>query len=183
LSRSKPRPVTGVVATTWNAGIWGAGAGADGGEGAGAGTRAVRAARAGAAAGAARRTGAGRGAVTVTSGSVAATCPQAPPGTIKALGNVSAPTAAACSKRRFAAASRDAPRPHPSAPRMAPTGEFASNSGAFAGCGSHDVLPIQLGTCGNVAAGTHAANRSGCSPSRRCQATYEGHHRRGDLKI
>jgi hypothetical protein len=78
LSRSKPRPVTGVVATTWNAGIWGAGAGAEGREGAGAETRVDGAERAGLAAGAARRarTGAGRGAVTVTSGSVAATCPQ-----------------------------------------------------------------------------------------------------------
>src|SRR6059036_1985940 len=72
LSRSKPRPVTGVVATTWNAGIWGAGAGVDGREGAGADTRREGAERAGVWAGVGRRTrgGAGRGAVTVTSGSV-----------------------------------------------------------------------------------------------------------------
>jgi hypothetical protein len=45
---------------------------------------------------------------------------------VKALGSVNAPIAAACNKRRFAVASRDAPRPHPPAPRMAPTGEFPS---------------------------------------------------------
>ena len=59
LSRSTPSPVTGVVATAWNAGIWGAGAGAEGREGegaegregAGAETRVGGAARAGLAAG------------------------------------------------------------------------------------------------------------------------------------
>src|SRR5437899_1442754 len=81
LSRSKPSPVTGVVATTWNAGIWGAGAGAEGREGAGAEIRADGIERAGLAAGVARRTGAGRGAVTVTSGSVVATCPRPRPAT------------------------------------------------------------------------------------------------------
>src|SRR5256886_10267174 len=85
LSRSKPIPGTGVVATTWNAGIWGAG------EGAGAETRAGRAARAGMVARAARRTGGGRGAVTVTSGSVAATCPEATSANIKAPGSGNAP--------------------------------------------------------------------------------------------
>jgi hypothetical protein len=62
--------------------------------------------------------------VTVTSGSVSATCAQATFGNITAPGSVTAPTAATCNKRRFAVASRDAPRPHPHAPRMAPTGEF-----------------------------------------------------------
>jgi hypothetical protein len=124
LSRSKPRPVTGVVATTWNAGIWDAGVGADAGEGADAATRAGRAARAGLAAGAARRTGAGRGAATVTSGSVAATCPRAAFPPAKAPADASAPSAAARNKLRFAAASRDPPRSHPPAPRMAPTDEF-----------------------------------------------------------
>src|SRR6266702_3908506 len=94
LSRSKPSPVTGVVATTWNAGIWGAGAGAEGREGAGAEIRADGIERAGLAAGVARRTGAGRGAVTVTSGSVVATCPQA------TSSNINAPIATACNRRQ-----------------------------------------------------------------------------------
>jgi Ca2+-binding EF-hand superfamily protein len=41
---------------------------------------------------------------------------------------------------------------------MTPTGEFPSNSGTFARCGSYDVLPIRIGTFGNVAPGTQAAN-------------------------
>ena len=92
LSRSTPSPVTGVVATAWNAGIWDAGAGAEGREGAGAETRVGGAERAGLAAGAARRalTGAGRGTVTVTSGSVSVTWPQA------TSGNINAPIATAC---------------------------------------------------------------------------------------
>jgi hypothetical protein len=100
LSRSTPSPVTGVVATAWNAGIWGAttggdgreGEGAEGREGAGAETRVGGAERAGFAAGAARRalTGAGRGTVTVTSGSVSVTWPQA------TSGNINAPIATAC---------------------------------------------------------------------------------------
>jgi hypothetical protein len=93
LSRSKPRPVTGVVATAWNAGIWAAGAGGDGREGAGAETRADGVERAGLAVGAARRTGAGRGAETVTSGSVSVTWPQATPG------NINAPIAKVCDRR------------------------------------------------------------------------------------
>jgi hypothetical protein len=93
LSRSKPRPVTGVVATTWNAGIWGADAGAAGGEGAGAETRVDGAERVRVAAWVARRAGDGRGAVTVTSGSVAAACPQA------ASGNINAPIAKVCDRR------------------------------------------------------------------------------------
>jgi hypothetical protein len=122
LSRSKPSPVIGVVATTWNAGIWAAGGGGEvGGE-----TRADRPARVGVTARAARRTGGGRGAVTVTSGSVVATCPEATSGDVNAPGSVTAPTAAACNKRRFAVTTRDAPRPHPPAPRMTPTGEFPS---------------------------------------------------------
>src|SRR6266404_5030093 len=145
LSRSKPRPVTGVVATTWNAGIWDAGVGADAGEGAGAATRAGRAARAGLAAGAARRTGAGRGAATVTSGSVAATCPRAAPIPVKAPDDASAPSAAACNKRRFAAASRDASRPYPPAPRIGTDRRIPSDSGTSASSRSHDVLPIRIG--------------------------------------
>src|SRR5262249_8882237 len=65
LSRSRPSPVTGVVATAWKAGIWGAGAGAEGREGAGAETRVDGVEGAGLAVGAARRTGARRGAETV----------------------------------------------------------------------------------------------------------------------
>lgn len=92
LSRSTPSPVTGVVATAWNAGIWGAGAGAEGREGAGAETRVGGAERAGLAAGAARRalTGAGRGTLTVTSGSVSVTWPQV------TSGNINAPIVTAC---------------------------------------------------------------------------------------
>jgi hypothetical protein len=92
LSRSTPSPVTGVVATAWNAGIWGADAGAEGREGAGAETRVGGAARAGFAAGAARRvrTGDGRGTVTVTSGSVSVIWPQV------TSGNINAPIATAC---------------------------------------------------------------------------------------
>jgi len=92
LSRSTPSPVTGVVATAWNAGIWDAGAGAEGREGAGAETRVGGAERAGLAAGAGRRalTGAGRGTVTVTSGSVSVTWPQV------TSGNINAPIATAC---------------------------------------------------------------------------------------
>jgi hypothetical protein len=62
--------------------------------------------------------------VTVTSGSVVVTCAEATSGDVKAPDRVSAPTAAACNKRRFAVATRDVPRPHPPAPRMAPTSEF-----------------------------------------------------------
>ena len=118
------------------------------GTGAGAGSGlsgADGAARRGA--GSARRggRGAGRGALTLTSGNVSDIWPQAASTPIKAPGDASAPSAAACNKRRFPAASRDAPRLHPSAPHMTPTGEFASNSGAFAGCQSHDILPIHIG--------------------------------------
>jgi hypothetical protein len=101
LSRSMPSPVTGVGATAWNAGIWGAGAGTEGREGAGADTRREGAGRAGAAAGAVRRTGAGRGAVTVTSGKVSVTCPQVPSGNINTL------MATACNSLRRRAQSRD----------------------------------------------------------------------------
>jgi hypothetical protein len=90
----------------------------------GAERRRDRPARAGATARVARRIGGGRGAVTVTSGSVTATCPVATSGNTKPPVSVSPPTDAACNKRRFAVASCDAPRPHPPAPRMAPTGEF-----------------------------------------------------------
>ena len=123
LSRSKPSPVTGVVATTWNAGIWGAGAGADGGEGAGAETRVDGADRAGMWAGVGRRTrgGDGRGAVTVTSGSVSPTWAHATSSNITAPGSVSVPTAVLSNKHRLRAVSRDVRRPRPPAPLMAST--------------------------------------------------------------
>ena len=89
-----------MVATAWNAGIWGAcagaegreGEGAEGREGAGAETRVGGTERAGFAAGAARRarTGDGRGTVTVTSGSVSVIWPQV------TSGNINAPIATAC---------------------------------------------------------------------------------------
>src|SRR2546430_12095124 len=154
LSRSKPRPVTGVVATTWNAGIWDAGVGADAGEGAGAPTRAGRAARAGLAAGAARRTGAGRVAATVTSRSVAAACPQAEFAPVKPPDDASAPSAAARNTPRFAAASRDASRPYPPAPRMAPTGKFSQILEHPPAPGLMTFCQFASGTFGNVAAGT-----------------------------
>src|SRR5262249_4752195 len=116
LSRSTPSPVTGVVATAWNAGIWGVGA-------AGGETRVAGAGRACVTARAIRRAGGGRGAVMVTSGSVSATCPQAL-GDIKAPGTVIAPTAAARNKERFAVASRDTTRRRSPTPRMAPIDEF-----------------------------------------------------------
>ncbi len=115
LSRSKPSPVTGVVATTWNAGSWGAGVGGDGREGAGAKTRREEAERAGAAAGGARRTGAGRGAVTVTSGSVSTTWAQAPFGIVNASAKTKALSATAPNRRRLLTSSRDARRSSPSA--------------------------------------------------------------------
>ena len=115
LSRSKPRPVTGVVATAWNAGIWGAGAGEEGREGAGADTRREGAERAGAAAGVARRTGAGRGAGTVTSGNVSVTCPQV------ASGNINTLMATACNSLRRRTQSRDLLRPRPPHTALAPT--------------------------------------------------------------
>src|SRR5262249_12524009 len=102
LSRSMPSPVTGVVATAWNAGDLGAGAGEEGLEGAGADTRRAGAERAGAAAGVARRTGAGRGAETVTSGSVSVTWPQA------TFGNINAPIAKVCDRRERRPQSCDA---------------------------------------------------------------------------
>jgi hypothetical protein len=120
LSRSKPSPVTGVVATTWNAGIWGAGAGVDGREGAGAETRREGAERAGLAAGVARRTGAGRGAVTVTSGSVSVTWAQAAFGTVNVSGNSKALTATAPNRRRLLTSSRDAALSTRPAARTAP---------------------------------------------------------------
>src|SRR6516165_5234151 len=155
LSRSTPSPVTGVVATTWNAGIWGAGAGADGGEGAGAETRVDGADRAGMWAGVGRRTrgGGGRGAVTVTSGSVSPTWAQATSSNIKAPGSVRVPTAAPCNKRRLPAVSRDGPRPRPSTPRMALTyaAKLPATCWYIPNPVSCDVLAIRDGTFGNVA--------------------------------
>src|SRR5262249_10545571 len=92
LSRSTPRPVTGVVATAWNAGIWGAGAGGEERGGGGAEPRGGGGGGGGPAGGPPRRalTGAGRGTVTVTSGSVSVTWPRA------TSGNINAPSATAC---------------------------------------------------------------------------------------
>ena len=115
-SRSKPSPVTGVVATTCNAGIW-AGAGVEGRERAGAETRRegagaeTRREGAGASdregadrrgAGSVRRggRGAGRGAVTVISGSVSDTWLQDGPGEVSSPENVNAPKATAPNSRR-----------------------------------------------------------------------------------
>jgi hypothetical protein len=161
LSRSKPSPVTGVVATTWNAGICGAGAGVDGRERAGAATRREGAERAGAAAGVARRTGAGRGAVTVTSGSVSVTWAQVTSSNIKAPGSVSVPTAAPCNKRRLPAVSRDAPRPRPPATYTARPHELPKNTGIFPRWLSRDLLAIWIGTFGNVAARPHTRGMLG----------------------
>jgi len=80
--------------------------------GAGAGAVTTRARRAGASdregagrrgAGSARRggRGAGRGAVTVTSGSVSDTCPQAGPGEVSSPESVNAPKATAPNSRGF----------------------------------------------------------------------------------
>ena len=116
-SRSKPSPGTGVVATAWKAGIWGAGASVEGREGAGAEARREGAGaetrREGAGAsdreGAARRgagsvrrggRGAGRGAVTVISGSVSDTWLQDGPGEVSSPENVNAPKATAPNSRR-----------------------------------------------------------------------------------
>jgi hypothetical protein len=115
LLRSKPRPVIGVGAMTWNAGsALGAGAGA----GAAGGVRA--ASRRGA--GAARRgggLGAARGAVTVTSGSVSDNCPQADPSKVGSAASASIPNATACMSRRFLAVKRDDFCAPPAAPGMA----------------------------------------------------------------
>jgi hypothetical protein len=157
LSRSKPSPVTGVVATTWNAGICGAGAGVDGREGAGAATRREGAERAGVAAGVARRTGAGRGAVTVTSGSVSVTCAQATLGSVNASGNSKALTATAPNRRRLPTSSRDAARPRPPARYTARPHELSKSTGIFPRC-SCDLLAIRIGTFGNVAARPHCVD-------------------------
>src|SRR5262245_47934652 len=118
------------------------------GTGAGAGSGlsgADGAARRGAGSGRRGGRGAERGALTLTSGNVSDIWPHAASTPVKAPDDASAPSAAARNKRRFAAASRDVPRPYPPAPRMTPTGEFVSDSEIFARRGSHDVLPIHIG--------------------------------------
>ena len=141
----------------------GAGSGA-----AGAGSRvagADEAVRRGA--GSARRggRGLGRGALTVTSGRVSDIWPQTASTPVKAPDDASALSAAARNKRRFAAASRDASRPSPPAPRMAPTGKFPSNSGTSAGSGSHEVLPIPIGNIWQCGRGDTPCRRPpGCPP-------------------
>ena len=131
----------------------GAGSGA-----AGAGSRvagADEAARRGA--GSARRggRGLGRGALTVTSGRVSDICPQAASTPVKAPDEASAPSATARNKRRFAAASRDAPRSYPPAPRMAPTGELPQILEHPQAPGLMTFCQFPSGTFGNVAVGTH----------------------------
>ena len=139
LSRSKPIPGTGVVATTWNAGIRGAG------EGAGAETRAGRAARAGVVARAARRTGGGRGAVTVTSGSVAATVRRPRPPTsrrrVVATRRSRRPATGGVSRSQAATPLDHIPQPH----AWYRPANFPTDSQTFLRCGSHDVLPIHIG--------------------------------------
>src|SRR5262249_34216565 len=91
----------------------GAGAGSDvsGGDGA---------ARRGAGAGRRGGRGAGRGALTVTSGSVSDTWPQAGPGEVSPPGNGNAAKAAAPKSRRFQPESEDDLRRSPAAPDMTP---------------------------------------------------------------
>jgi hypothetical protein len=96
-----------------------AGAGATDREG--AGRRGVGSARRGG-------RGAGRGAVTVTSGSVSDTWPQAGPDEISSPENVHAPKATAPNSRRFQTGSRDELRPitphaaNTNAPKTSPRG-------------------------------------------------------------
>src|SRR5262245_4845832 len=94
----------------------------------------------------------------MTSGSVSDIWPQAASTPVKAPDDASAPSAAACNKRRFAAASRDAPRPHPPAPRMAPTAEFPQILEYPPAPGLMTFCQFPSGTFGNVAAGTHAGS-------------------------
>src|ERR1700730_2009917 len=165
LSRSKRSPVTGVVATTWNAGIWRAGAGVDGGEGAGAETRGGGgegagaetvgdgAARTGLAAGVALRTGGrSRGGETVISGSVSATWARAALSSVNASGSIKAPSATAPNRRRLLTLSREAarstsPATHTARPRLAYEPLLWTNPSGL----SVYLLPIRIGTFGNVA--------------------------------
>src|ERR1700730_1308881 len=137
LSRSKRSPVTGVVATTWNAGIWRAGAAVVGGEGAGAETRGGGgegagaetvgdgAARTGLAAGVALRTGGrSRGGETGISGSVSAPGARAALSSVNASGSIKAPSATAPNRRRLLTLSRKtarstSPATHTARPRLA----------------------------------------------------------------
>jgi hypothetical protein len=171
LSRSKPSPVTGVVATTWNAGIWRAGAGVDGGEGAGAETRGGGgegagagaetvgdgAARTGLAAGVALRTGGrSRGGETVISGSVSATWARAALSSVNASGSIKAPSATAPNRRRLLTLSREAarstsPATHTARPRLAYEPLLWTNPSGLSGY----LLPIRIGTFGNVAPRPH----------------------------
>ena len=171
LSRSKPSPVTGVVATTWNAGIWRAGAGVDGGEGAGAETRGGGgegagagaetggdgAARAGLAAGVTLRTGGrSRGGETVISGSVSATWARAALSSVNASGSIKAPSATAPNRRRLLTLSREAarstsPATHTARPRLAYEPLLWTNPSGLSGY----LLPIRIGTFGNVAPRPH----------------------------
>jgi hypothetical protein len=129
LLRSMPRPVIGVGATNWNGdGVVTPGADA-GGEGGGwDAARRVVAGRAGA--GAVRRAGLGFvsfGAVTVTSGRVSDTWPQAGLGDVKPPSNGNAPNATAPRSRRFRITSRDALRLiPPNAPNITPRFPTAS---------------------------------------------------------
>src|SRR5262249_60323872 len=90
--------------------------------GAGAGALTARAGAGRRGAGSARRggRGAGRGAVTVTSGSVSDTWPQAGPGEVSSPENVNAPRATVANKRRLQTGSRDELRLTPHAPNITP---------------------------------------------------------------
>jgi hypothetical protein len=155
-----------VGATTWNAGIWGAGAGVAGREGAGSGVdgrggagaaaRREGAERGGAAAGVARRTGAARGAVMVTSGSVSATWARAALGRVNASGSIKAPSATAPNRCRLLTLSREAarstsPATHTARPRLAYEPLLWTNPSGLSGY----LLPIRIGTFGNVAPRPH----------------------------
>jgi hypothetical protein len=117
--------------------------------GAGAGAVTTRARRAGASdregagrrgVGFARR--GGRGAVTVTSGSVSDTCPEAGPGEVSSPENVNAPKATAPNSRGFKTCSGDGPRLVPNAPSIvAPTQHQISPSQVQP---INDFLPPEL---------------------------------------
>src|SRR6202011_769703 len=162
-------PVAGGVATTWNAGIWRGGAGVDGGEGAGAETRGGGgegagaetvgdgAARAGLAAGVTLRTGGrSRGGETVISGSVTPTWARATLSSVNASGSIKAPSATAPNRRRWLALSREAarstsPATHTARPRLAYEPLLWTNPSGLSGY----LLPIRIGTFGNVAPRPH----------------------------
>ena len=122
--------------------------------------------------------GAARGAVTVTSGNVSDIWPQAASTRNKGPDDTSAPSAAACNKRRFAATSRDAPRPRSPAPRIAPIDKCLINSETFGQGGSHDILPIHIGNIWQCGRGdTGCMSRRDPPVPRGCQTATLGSFR------